>query len=359
VSSVNCFANITSNSCPLRRGSKKKGNKPRAYKHELINSYDVVKDSLNMGTTEIGKTFGLIDMYKDDTDPDDVYRIEKAFSKLENDTARIVTSLDAAAKKGRSSVEMPRSDLNILRKFLFLIHYRNGNHAKQFLQNNFDPLTASMIEQYRTQNGLRDSWAVWLHNVALLLEDEHWEVQSDQRLMFTAREDYRQQALQMQLGFFRAPSSVDFVLTNNGLGLYEGMKTPLHDIFSNGQGAFTLTMTYAITPKLALMLRSSLMTAEQVQQDSGISVGSNNQRLPSYFRDFPRTTADTVYNPPIRPEATAFMQMRTEEDRRLYEDWQLRGLLHGIPMHSRVKDRFTFVINDLTEIRRIELTPSC
>jgi hypothetical protein len=154
---------------------------------ELINTYDVLTDTLNLGTTDVAKTFGIIDMYKDDTDPTDVYRIEKNFATLESDAARIINQIDSAIVRGKSSVKISRKEVNVLRKFLFLMHYRNGGHAKQFLTEDFDEMTRLMVDQYRQKHNLRDSWAVWLRNIALLLEDEHWEIPSDERLLFTAQ----------------------------------------------------------------------------------------------------------------------------------------------------------------------------
>ena len=49
-----------------------------------------------MGTTDLGKTFGIVDMYKDSADPTDVYRVEKAFSKLEN--ADALTEVEMASR---------------------------------------------------------------------------------------------------------------------------------------------------------------------------------------------------------------------------------------------------------------------
>ncbi|KZT73278.1 hypothetical protein DAEQUDRAFT_762206 [Daedalea quercina L-15889] len=116
-------------------GQKTKGgrHRPREYKQELINSYDIQSDTLHMGTTDLGKTFGIVDMYKDDADSTDVYRVERALSKLESDAARVFRVLDDAEKQGGSSVELVRSQVNTLRKFLFLTTYRNGVHSQQFL----------------------------------------------------------------------------------------------------------------------------------------------------------------------------------------------------------------------------------
>lgn len=335
------------------------------YKQELINSYDIRSDTLHMGTTDLGKTFGIVDMYKDSADATDVYRVEKSFSKLESDAARVFGALDDAEKLGRPSVELVRSQLNTLRKFLFLTHYRNGGHSRQYIDGGFDRETAAMVEQYRAEHGLADTRAVWLRNVALLLEDEHWAVATDERLMWTARTDYKLQAWDMQLGLYRAPPGTEFVLTENGLGLTEGAATSLNSFFDTFLGSskpsyLTLTQSFPITPTLVVMLRSTLLSQEAGMIAGGMSPEEAKRRIygslglshTSYFHDLPRTATKTTYIPRLPADATDFVKDASEMtavDRRKREDFDKRGLLNGIPLHSRLRDRFVFAIDNLTQ----------
>lgn len=319
-----------------------------------------------MRTTDLGKTFGVVDLYKDDEDPTDVDRIEKAFSKLESNAARIFQILDDAEKRGRSSVQLDRSQLNCLRKFLFLIHYRNGVHARQFIEGHFDLLSANMVEEYRVKYNLPNTRAVWLRNVALLLEDEHWEAPADDRLLWTTRMDYKTEALNMQLGLYRAPPGAEFVLTENGLGLAEGASTPqsaMHNMmFPDAPRAsyFTLTQSFPITPKLVIVLRSTMLSQEAVLVQNGMSpdearrfvYGSLGMSNTSYFHDFPRTQARTTYIPPLPRESYNWIKdpsRMTAEDRKKMNDYQERGILNGTPLHSRLRDQFIFAIDNLTQ----------
>ena len=348
------------------KGGRKKGGRAREYKEELINTYDIVADSLHMRTTDLGKTFGVVDLYKDDEDPTDVDRIEKAFSKLESNAARVFQILDDAEKRGRSSVELDRSQLNCLRKFLFLIHYRNGVHARQFIEGHFDPLSANMVEEYRVKYNLPNTRAVWLRNVALLLEDEHWEAPADDRLLWTTRMDYKMEALNMQLGLYRAPPGAEFVLTENGLGLAEGASTPqsaMHNMmFPDAPRAsyVTLTQSFPITPKLVIVLRSTVLSQEAVLVQNGMSpdearrfiYGALGMSNTSYFHDFPRTQPRTTYIPPLPGDSYNWFKdpsRMTAEDRKKMSDYQERGILNGTPLHSRLRDRFIFAIDNLTQ----------
>ncbi|KAI0726386.1 hypothetical protein C8Q72DRAFT_531221 [Fomitopsis betulina] len=342
-----------------RRKSKarrRKGRPPREYKEELINTYNIDSKSLHMRTTDLGKTFGVVDLYKDDTDPTDVDHIEKAFSKLESSAARVFQVLDDAEKRGRSSVQLDHSQLNCLRKFLFLLHYRNGTHASQFIEGVFDPLTESMVEDYRIKYNLPDARAVWLRNLALLLEDEHWKAPTDERLTWTTRMDYKY-AIDMQLALYRAPSGTEFVLTENGLGLEEGADSAMLFLGGHHSGYLTLTQSFPITPKLVIFLRSTLLTREAVMIQSGVSP-AEAQRLTygalglgnaSYFHDFPTTLAKTTYIPALPEDMSSWRFKMTPESQKKIDDFQQRSLLNGEPLHARLRDQFVFAIDNLTQ----------
>ena len=70
--------------------------------------------------------------------------------------------------------------------------------------------------------------AIWLRNLSLLLEDEHWEVPMDERLIWPTRRDCIEKARHMQLEFHRAHLDIDFVLTENGPGLTAASVFPMH-----------------------------------------------------------------------------------------------------------------------------------
>jgi hypothetical protein len=343
----------------------KKGKRPRrVYKAEYINSYDIPSDTLHLGTTDLGRTFGIMDMYKDDSDLSDVHRVEKAFSKLESAAALVIEKMCTAEARGRASVVLVRSELNTLRKFLFLVHYRNGGHAQQFLESRFDVQTAAMVETYRLQHGLRDSREVWLRNVALLLEDEHWEVRDDKRLLWTTREDYKFDAEQKQLGIYRAPPGVEFVLTGNGLGLWEGTFTPAMVLAMHPRGAdqgrthFDWTTVFAVSPRVVVVLRSVLLTREAMMLKQGATAAEASAHLrmfanPSYFADLPRTLAETRYCPPLPPDVRSFADYENTADmpadvRKKCDDWVERQQLGGVHVSSRVRDVFEFAIDTLT-----------
>jgi hypothetical protein len=298
-------------------------NRKRPYTQELVNTYDALTDSLNLGTADIAKILGRFDLYRDSSDSDDPNRIEKALAVLEGKAARIIQVVDDAVQKGLVSVALSRADVNTLRKFLFIVKFRQVGHAQTFIDDDWDSQeTALMVDMYRQKHNLPDSWAVYLRTVSLLLEDEHWEVFDDQRLLRTARQDYRMDSTNMQLSFYVAHADVPFVLTNGGLGLWEG-----------AHAALPLSYIYAVTPRLVIMLRTGM--------------GGAFDHM-SFFSDFPKTKAQTVYSPPIDRQQFAFLREDTAEARQKRRAYLDHGLVDGVHMQSRLSDRFTFTLHALT-----------
>jgi hypothetical protein len=298
--------------------------------------YDMDTDKLHLGTADIANHFGQVDLYKDPSNPADPYWIEKALGAIEGDAAQIIRTIDSSAQNGFDTFTISREDLNTLRKFLFLMQYCRFSQARRFQRNrgnSYNP--SSIIEEYRRKHYLRDAWAVYLRNMALILEDRHWEVCDDERLMTNIRDDYKLDSFNMDIAFYIAPSDAAFVLTNNGLGMCEA-----------GHATVPRSRTYPITPRLTIMLRSPL--AEHKSR--------------SYFGDFPDSLAFTTFIPPptlkafsdreadydatcVRDQITFTMNVLTEEQVDLVNSWSMRHLDSKIIFmnkHCMLKDIAAF-----------------
>jgi len=123
-----------------------------------MNSYDIATDTLTMGATPIETTYGIVNMYRDEDHARDIDHIEKAFSGLECNAARIIQKIDKDMAKGE--VTLPRGEVNTLRKFLFLLSYRNDRRSRQFIDESFDEDTYNLIKEFQAEHGLKDTKAV-------------------------------------------------------------------------------------------------------------------------------------------------------------------------------------------------------
>ena len=330
-----------------------------------MNSYDIAADTLTMGGTPIETTYGIVNMYRDEENATDVDHIEKAFSRLESDAARIIHKIDKAIEKGE--VTLPRGELNTLRKFLFLLSYRNDRRSRQFIEELFDEDTHDHIKEFQAEHGLKDTKAVWLFNIKNILDSEHWEIGENPKVYWADRTDYKHEQKVYQLGFFRVPQGFEFLNTGS-MGLFEGsqiinpmLRMQMEAMFpfpeprwrpgvkGPTQPVITLTRSWPLTPRLVVMLRHRMLTEEPFSLAQGLRPQTHDF-MQSYFYDFPRTIAAVTYNPALSPAMRRAMSgSRTEEDERLLREFQEENKLDGQCVNSRLKDTLKFQINALDE----------
>ena len=328
-----------------------------------MNSYDIGTDTLTMGGTPIETTYGIVNMYRDEGNKTDVDHIEKAFSRLESDAARIIQKIDKAVEKGE--VTLPRGEVNTLRKFLFLLSYRNDHRSRQFIDEIFDEATCAHIREFQTEHGLKDTKAVWLFNIKNMLDSEHWEIGDNPKILWADRMDYKAEQEMFQLGFFCVPQGFEFINTGS-MGLFEGSEIinpivrMLVDAVSEKRrwrpgvqgppgGVMTLTRSWPLTPRLVVMLRNRILTDEQLFLAHGLRPQSYDF-LPSYYHDFPRTLAAVTYNPPLSPATRRMMSgAQTEEDIKLLHELQDEHKLDGQMINTRLKDTLKFQVSALSE----------
>ena len=328
-----------------------------------MNSYNIATDALTMGGTPIDTTYGIVNMYRDEDHAKDVDHIERAFSQLESDAARIIQKLDKAVEKGE--VTLPRNEVNTLRKFLFLLSYRNDHRSLQFIDEIFDEATHNHIKEFQTEHGLKDTKAVWLSNIKNMLDSEHWEIGDNPKIFWLDRSDYKYEQEMYQLGFFCAPQGFEFINTGS-MGLFEGsqiinpMLRMLMDAMFEAprwrpgvqgppQGVLKLTRSWPLTPRVVVMLRHAIMSSEQLFLAQGLRPQSHDF-LPSYYHDFPRTLAIVSYNPPLSPATRRMMSGSvTEEDVKIIREFREENKLDGRIVNTRLRDTLRFEISTLNE----------
>ncbi|KAJ3486853.1 hypothetical protein NLI96_g3967 [Meripilus lineatus] len=295
-----------------------------------------------------------MNLYKDEA-KDDPYDIEKLFSKLESQAAVVIKKIEGAG----SSITLPRPDVNTLRKFLYLLNYRNSLRSAQFTEDKFDNATRAEVDTFRRAHGLKDFRSVWMFNMRNILTSNHWDIPNNKDIFYIDRSDYFFALQNMQLGFFTAHADIPFILTENGFGLYEGTTVPflarmamavspeVHPVHS----AIPHTYTYALSPNFVVILRSVNLTEEQRALDEGVAPHLARPKVfgytltESFFADFPRTMADVTYNPPLRKSDLPTVET---PDMSGPEDLFKPLMVGGRPVMSRLKDTLRFQIHPLT-----------
>ena len=332
-----------------------------------MNYHDLSKNTLVMDGTPIATSSGFIETYKEVEYAQDVQYIEKRFAQLETDANRIIEKIDRSIEKGKVTLE--RGEMNTLRKFLFIISYRNGHRSQQFVEEQFDEVTLQRIKAFQAQHRLRDIRSVWLFNLKNILESQHWQVAGNPRIFFADRLDYKVEQDWFHLQLFCTPTGSDFLFTG-AMGLSEGspiqdpvLRLTLNTLFGESQywtgsqssssGALNLSRSWPLTPRLLVILIShfDLIQEQRSPNESPTDRPYNMQK--SYFGDLPRTVHDVTSNPPLSA-ATSYMlsasiETFTPEHHRLRQELDKMNKLDGKEIDTRVRDLFKCQIGELTE----------
>ncbi|CAG8729855.1 14054_t:CDS:1, partial [Acaulospora morrowiae] len=239
-----------------RKGQrKKKGVKKESRrKAEILQTYDREKDQL--GTSLIGDTYGYQDMYKD-LNNKDVMHVEEKLSKLEGMASKTIKRILEESQE-QNKVVLFRKNLEALRKFIFIMNYRNGHRWRQFTSDNFDPFTKLMVKEFMQRQNLKRPEEVWLQNIREILDTPHHEVKDNMKIFEIDRDDYKQRMVECFLIIWQAGENDEFIVTSNGFGIFEGVS----GIIMGSPFGFAYHSFYVISPKLVLVLCPSYFREE-------------------------------------------------------------------------------------------------
>ena len=309
---------------------------------------------------------GFIRVYKKDKVDRDIDYIEKCFAQLESEADKIIEKLEGSMEKGRVTLE--RGEVNTLRKFLFVISYRNGHRSQQFVEERFDEATIQRIKAFQAEHGLQDIRSVWLFNLKNILASEHWRVAGNPKVFFADRLDYKVEQDWFHLGFFVTPTGSDFIFTGT-MDVSEGspiqdpvLQLTLDAVFgesrywagtqSSTERTLNLSRSWPLTPRLLVMLSNEVLVRNQ-GSPNGNATEPPYDIHQSYFHDLSRTLDAVTCNPPLSP-ATSYMLNApiatwTQEHHQLRREFEDTNRLDGKIIDTRIKDLLAFRISRLTE----------
>ena len=275
-------------------------------KPEHLNVYSLDQDTLQFGTETISRSFGLVDMYKDTTHAQDAYHIEKSLSGLEQAASKVISKLDTATLA--DSVTLLRSEVNTLRKFVFVMSLRNGRQYRRWMHEELEGQTMEMLKKFMADHGLASTRDAYLLTIRHLLDSEHWEVEHDPKIFSVTRDDYQCDKDKYSLVFYAAPPGVEFIVSESAFGVWQGIRPPwFHLAFQIANPSIKMTdghtlictKLFPVTPKLAFLLRSHHMMQEDEMLKQGKTLDFMGfPMMRSYFADLPFESAHVVYDPP-------------------------------------------------------------
>ncbi|RXW18821.1 hypothetical protein EST38_g7026 [Candolleomyces aberdarensis] len=244
----------------------------------------------------VATTFGLTSLYEDASNQEDLEYLEKKLSELEGKAARVIRELHVAAgrRSSNQTFTLPRSDLQLLRKFIFLMHYRSSAMQKTYFQEDH-PDNAPIrqwIRHLKKTKGYTTDKEIWLDGLRYYLFTKHSDILDDAKkcpeygTSGSVEADinipsqqwhalaYESLANDYYLGIWRSHEDSEFVLGNDSYGLWEGR-------LAGSRGLFRI---YVLSPKITVVLKLIM------------SRGLLSPLEDSTLSDHPLGLPQTVYN---------------------------------------------------------------
>lgn len=140
----------------------------------LVNKIDLESSSLTQrpASTE----FALVDMYRDPGFEESPCHLEKKLARLEGEASEII---NRAAKKfmptPHAILSLKRREVDTLRKFLFLMKYRNGGMFERYNHDDvedYDSDDRPRMLRYMAAKGFKTPRDVWFNNLRHMLDLE-------------------------------------------------------------------------------------------------------------------------------------------------------------------------------------------
>jgi len=227
------------------------------------------------------KVYGSFNLYRDFTVADNVDHLEVKLSLLESQACGVIRSIHDGLQS--RSFTLSRRELAIVRKFIFLMHYRTKAVSSSYFQET-DPHNAPIAEwirTYKARRGLQAGIDIWYDGLKYYLDTPHSKIMAtgerlrerygDFRLHEMLRKrvdpgleeewfalDYWSLANYFFLGVWEAAEGAEFVLGGTAFGLWEGL---IHGT----PGAHRL---YVVSPRVVIVLRRTLLRQHQSNDSS-------------------------------------------------------------------------------------------
>ena len=186
--------------------------------------------------------------------------VEEQLSLLEQKASKIIERIEEDFIQGMRTTTIARPDKNVLRRFLFIMLYRNYNFYERFRGGEEDYKANDRAEllKYMHSRGLATPKDVWLSNIRaflevnLALDDKMWSAWLMSHAYPGDARWFIKNLTTSYLCFCTASEADDeFILTQNAYGVFEGPSSHI---------GWTDWHTFVpINEKLIIVMRSGLL----------------------------------------------------------------------------------------------------
>ncbi|RXW19817.1 hypothetical protein EST38_g6041 [Candolleomyces aberdarensis] len=286
----------------------------------------------------IATTSGVMNFCQDASNREHLEHLEKKLSELEGEAARIIRELHIAAERQSSNqtFTVARSDLQLLWKFIILMHYQNSPMEEMYQEAH--PRNAPIsqwLRHLKETNGYTTDKEFWLDGLHYYLSTKHSDIlkhakqiPNDAPFHHIGETNvdisiHQWHALTYEsftnnhfLGIWRSHEASEFVLGDNSHRIWEGTLA----------GSPRLYNIYVISPKITIVLKLNISKTLPPEFED------------STLKDHPLDFPQTVYN---RGPGVLGNRHASPKD-------QFDALERHLQSPNSDNDQFTFKINKLT-----------
>ena len=309
---------------------KSKKTKSRAPRPQKLTVLDLESGKFEQG--DVGHTFGIVDMYREfDKAGHDQQKLEKELSVLESAAGNIVAQVTKDYEAGKGKVQLIRKDKDILRRFLFIMMYRNSGFAQRFAKSreDYDSDDREHMLVYMDEKGFQSPRDVWFANIRAFLEVDLGKAAPTPLKELTNELTKRAYpmdaewfAMHIQAFFLAICTPKDrgdeFILTQNAYSIYEG---------PTSSGVWTDYHRFApVSPKIMIVLRSLLLPHDGADEgketmqkflEMSKSMHPDPNQAGSWLQDLPVRKAHNNYSKVVDGK-TELLPIRMSEDKHVF-----------------------------------------
>ncbi|KAK4652255.1 hypothetical protein QC762_609530 [Podospora pseudocomata] len=319
-------------------------------KDKVVRHVDFAVDPPVICESPVNRILGLVNMYDNPNKPTALQReVEILFSKLEHQASQIFRKISKAFEQKSTVVSMSRAERDLMRKFLFLLMYRNRgfhtrfNHATPDGYNEDDK---ELVREYMRKNNIITPLDVWLDGIKTIIElpmdpGKKWlgvlmgKMYPQDAMWFWLHAEFSYMAI-----LTPAEDGDEFILTDNAYAIFEGPNTSALDAETQEviDTEYLPLHTFApISPKLLIVLRADIFPDPLEDADERVREARKLMRLAC------RAPLESPGSEKVRSLLADLPISKARNNYTVIVDSRLE-LKAGQPPKRRQTDRFDFTI---------------
>ena len=291
----------------------------------MLNIIDLNDETPKLLESEVRRTFGLTDMYRDLSNAADSHFLEKEIGKLESRVSKILADIRKAFEQGKAGVSMSRDQKDVLRKFLFIMKFRGPSFYQRFHGNasgEYISDDAVLLNSYMKEKKYRSAVDVWFKSIKTILDlkldlQGKWK---QELLNSIYPHDAHWFIMHMEYYFLAICTPEDpvdeFILTENCYNVHEGPNSTVLNTQTGEHEVVSWTSYHEfspVTPKLMLVLRSLLLPIAEEDANENIREWRNKMFESNRSQHLdPETAVSSLEDLPLAKPRNSYSQVLPE-----------------------------------------------